>query len=60
MSSGRKPELAICWWLMPILLVTQEAEIRRIMIQSQPSRGFVRLYLKKTRHKKELVEWLKV
>jgi hypothetical protein len=24
------------WWLFPVILVTQEAEIRRIMVQSQP------------------------
>jgi hypothetical protein len=24
------------WWLIPILLATQEAEIRRIMVQGQP------------------------
>jgi hypothetical protein len=23
------------WWLMPVILVTQKAEIRRIMVQSQ-------------------------
>jgi hypothetical protein len=23
------------WWLMPIILITQEAEMRRIMVQSQ-------------------------
>jgi hypothetical protein len=28
--------LARCWWLMPVILVTQEAEIRRIVVQSQP------------------------
>jgi hypothetical protein len=24
------------WWLTPAILATQEAEIRRIMVQSQP------------------------
>jgi hypothetical protein len=28
--------LAGCWWLTPGILVTQETEIRRIMVQSQP------------------------
>jgi hypothetical protein len=27
--------IARCWWLMPIILATQEAEIRRIIVQSQ-------------------------
>jgi hypothetical protein len=25
-----------CWWLTPVTLATQEVEIRRIMVQSQP------------------------
>jgi hypothetical protein len=27
---------ARCQWLMPVILVTQEAEIRRISVRSQP------------------------
>jgi hypothetical protein len=37
---------------MPVILVTQEAEIRKITVQSQP-------YLKNTLHKKGLAEWFK-
>jgi hypothetical protein len=51
---------------MPVILTTQEAEIKRISVQSQPGER-VRETLsqkkkttKKTYHKKELVEWLKV
>jgi hypothetical protein len=35
------------------------AEIRRIMVQSQPGK-FARPYLKNNHHRKGLVEWLKV
>jgi hypothetical protein len=31
-----KISIARCWWLMPIILATQEAEIRRIVVPSQP------------------------
>jgi hypothetical protein len=41
-------------------LATQEGEIRRIMVQSQPSKQFARPYLSKIHHKKGLVERLKV
>jgi hypothetical protein len=36
-------------WLMLVILATQEAEIRRITVQSQLQK--VRPYLKKTHHK---------
>jgi hypothetical protein len=44
-----------CWWLTPIILATQEAEIRRIEFQSQP-RQIVHETLSQ---KNPLVEWLK-
>jgi hypothetical protein len=28
-------KVAGCWWLMPVILATQEAEIRKITIRSQ-------------------------
>jgi hypothetical protein len=48
------------WWLTPVILATQETEIRRITVQSQTQKQFTRPYLEKTHHKKGLVEWLKV
>jgi hypothetical protein len=46
---------------MPITLATQEAEIRRIMVQSQPRQVvFETLSQKNTQHVRGLVEWLKV
>jgi hypothetical protein len=45
---------------MPVILATQEAEIRRIVVGSHPWAEFTRPYLEKTHHKKGLVEWLKV
>jgi hypothetical protein len=44
----------------PIILATQKAEIRRIMVQSQPRQIVCRTLSRKTLHKKGLVEWLKV
>jgi hypothetical protein len=39
---------------MPVILATQEAEIRRIVVQSHP-----RQIVREIRQKKGLVEWLK-
>jgi hypothetical protein len=32
----KKKNQAGCWWLIPVILAIQKAEIRRIMVQSQP------------------------
>jgi hypothetical protein len=34
-AKRKKVIFAECWWHMPIILATEEAEIRRITIQSQ-------------------------
>jgi hypothetical protein len=49
-------------WLTSIILVTQEAEIRRMVAQSHPGQIVHKTlsYRKKTFTKKGLVEWLKV
>jgi hypothetical protein len=47
---------------MPVILATQEAEIRQITVQSQPRQNSSqdRILKKKKNHEKGLVEWLKV
>jgi hypothetical protein len=42
--------------LKSVILDTQEAEIRRIVVQSQPGKEFARPYLEQNHHKKWLVE----
>jgi hypothetical protein len=44
------PPLAGHWWLTPIILATQEAEIRPF--KASPGKQFARPYLKKVHHKK--------
>jgi hypothetical protein len=49
---------------MPIILATQEAEIREIVVPSQPQQKQIvwesLSQEKKSHHKQGLVEWLKV
>jgi hypothetical protein len=45
---------------MPIILATQEAEIRKIMVQSQPRQIVLKTLSGKNHHKNRAVEWLKV
>jgi hypothetical protein len=48
-------------WLTPVILATQEAEIRRIAVQSQTCQIVSQdPILEKTHHRKGLLEWLKV
>jgi hypothetical protein len=45
---------------MPVILATQQAEIKRLIVQSQPRQIVCEvLFQKKTLHKNGLVEWLK-
>jgi hypothetical protein len=54
-------DLAGHWWLTPVILASQEAEIRWIMVRSQPRQTvYETLSQKNSTQKKGLVEWLKV
>jgi hypothetical protein len=60
LKKQNKQKLAGCWWLLPVILATQEAKIRRIVVRSQPQQiVFETLPGKKNLHKKGLVERLK-
>jgi hypothetical protein len=49
------------WWLTPVIIATQEAEIRRIAIQSQPRQIVCETLSRKNPITKiGLVEWLRV
>jgi hypothetical protein len=52
--------LTRCWWLIPVILATREAEIRRMAVQSQPRQIVHKTLSQKTLHKSRLVELLKV
>jgi hypothetical protein len=54
--------VAGCWRFTPVILTTQETEIRRKRFKTSPGKQFMRPYLKKKKnlHNKGLVKWLKV
>jgi hypothetical protein len=57
----RGNKIAWCWWLTPVILPTQEAEIRRIKVKSQPGQTVCQtLSLKTLSQKIGVVEWLQV
>jgi hypothetical protein len=45
---------------MPVILTTQEAEVRSITVRSHPRKILLETLSRKTLHKKGLVEWLEV
>jgi hypothetical protein len=46
------PDLSQYQWFTPVILTTQEAEIRKIMVRRQLGQLSLQNYLKKTHHKK--------
>jgi hypothetical protein len=60
LRSLKKLKIARHWWLMPVILAIQEAEIRRIVFRSQPRQIIRKTLSQKYLTRKGLVEWLKV
>jgi hypothetical protein len=52
--------LAGRWRLTPVILATQEAEIRKIRVGSQPGQIVLKSLAGKNPSQKRAVEWLKV
>jgi hypothetical protein len=51
---------ARCWWLTPVILATQEAEIRRIVVQSQIGQIPLQDPISKNPPQNRIGGWLKV
>jgi hypothetical protein len=48
------------WWLTPVILASQEVEMKRIVVLSQPEQTVCEILSRKCPSQKELAEWLKV
>jgi hypothetical protein len=55
-----KKNQARCQWFPPVIPSTQEAEIGRITVRSQPGKKVQETLSQKNHHEKGLAEWLKV